>query len=231
MTEPKNFFPKTSWTEKLRSSSRSVLWVIGISLLLNLLGYWIHLAMGTPFETIYLDPVPELGGDFSIGILSQVGIMLWSAAGAVFLLGGFLVRKKGQQSPWAEFLIGSGILSLLLGLDDALLIHEQIMPVFLGIKEKPVFTFYALVILIYYMWFFRTIVETDLILLGLTLLSFGLSLGIDLLPNNLHTQVAAFEDVPKVAGIVAWLVYAIKTSSMAVLDNTKPAEHLEVTNG
>jgi hypothetical protein len=231
LTEPLNISPKTNLYAKLRSSLKSILWVLGISSVLNLIGYWIHLTMGTPFETIYLDPVPELGGDFSIGMLSQVGIMLWSAAGAVFLLGGYLIRNNGRQSSWMLFLIASGILSLLMGLDDSLLIHEQIMPVFLGIKEKPVFTVYGLAILIYYLWFFRIIVETDLILLGLTLFSFGLSLGIDLLPHELHAQVAAFEDVPKLAGIVAWLVYAIKTSSMAVLEKTQSAENLEVTNG
>lgn len=77
---------------------------------------------------LFRDPL-ELGGPADThpwkGAFSVLGVACWSAAAAVCLLTGALLRAVGYDRRRATFLIATGGLFAVLGIDDGLLIHDH----------------------------------------------------------------------------------------------------------
>jgi len=146
-----------------------------------------------------------------IGLLSQLGIMLWSATiGVCFLAAAILSHiKQCRQAYW--FLLGSGLLCLWLTLDDALLFHEDLFPYYLHIPQFLVYIGYAVIFSSYLLYFRQSILMTDYLLLLLSVFLLGSSVILDqFFPfSNLETFV---EDSLKFMGIIFWLAYFTHTA-------------------
>ena len=109
----------------------------------------------------------------------------------------------------------SGLLTLCLGLDDAFLIHEQVMPHF-GIRQRIVLTTYGCFTLGYLIFFRRLIIlETRYRLLVLALLFFATSLVLDVF-EPFDYYLVLFEDGFKMVGIVTWTTYFVSVADRAV---------------
>jgi len=109
---------------------------IGIVLLFHFLG-------GIPIGNLTRDPSAVMGAPFYIGILSQAGIFFWSASAAICMFSAKIISKHPDSYKLKRFLFVSGLLTMLLGLDDIFLFHESVYPYYLGIHEKVVYATYA----------------------------------------------------------------------------------------
>lgn len=172
---------------------------------------------GTSLSQLTRDPSTVSKSRFYIGILSNFGIMLWAAATAICFFGVFLLMDGNNHHQFIDFLFLSGIFSLILTLDDAFLIHETVLPDYFGIPEIWVFLGYFIIGAGYLLYFFRRILNTDYLLLALSLLFFGLSIFMDIVfpYSNLETFV---EDSFKFLGIVFWLAYFSRVTLNTVYD-------------
>ena len=197
---------------QFKGSWKAVLIIAAISGFLILLGIGISRWIGTPLRAIYRDPVAALHSDFSIGLLSQVGGLMWISAASVFLFSGLALKGLGLLPREVEFLISCGILTLMLGLDDVFLFHEQVWHAITGLKENYLFAIYGLVIIGFGVRNFRTVLNTEILLVGLSAFFIALSFGIDMQEKNLGINFLVVEDIYKMIGIVSWLVYAWRTS-------------------
>jgi len=174
----------------------------------------LHWWKGIPLAVLTRDPAAVKGLPFYTGILSNIGIVLWSAATALCLFSAWLVTARRTASPLGRFLYASGLFTMFLLWDDLLQLHEYVLPR-LGISEHLVYGAYASMALLYLFGFGRIILATEYPLLGLALIFFGLSVTVDVFyPPSAHQYL--WEDGAKFIGIVTWLLYFTRVSGGAL---------------
>ncbi len=146
-----------------------------------------------------------------VGFVSNLGILLWCSVTAICFFTYLLTSRKPKLfrlSP--SFFSWSAVISSILLFDDLLLIHEKIVPKYLGISQNTVFMIYGLLILAYFVRWRRQILQTEYLFLLVSLVFFALSIFLDIahLPISHHTF---FEDSFKFMGILNWSAYYIQT--------------------
>jgi len=195
--------------------------IILFDLLVSIAVYIVGTISHIPLENITNDPAAVYGNYF-IGDLSNLGIMLWAAAASICFLGAILLHQISSKS---RFLFYSGMLTTLLALDDALMFHEIIVD-YLYIPEWLVYVSYLLLIVIYIIYFRREILTlTDYPILALALLFFVVSITSNLFFQSFpsHDLEPFLKDNAKFYGITLWLYYFFLT----VVKLLKP--HINVT--
>lgn len=159
-----------------------------------------------PLRNLTADPVAILNARFYFGFLSQLGIFMWAAMIAICFLMARVLPLHAKNYPIRRFFLWSGLFILLLSLDDVFLLHESVFPAYLGMPEVVTYTLYA-GLAAAYLWHFRKVIlRSDYTFLALCLTSFGLSLGLDILPSP-YIVAHLFEEGLKFIGLVAWLAY------------------------
>lgn len=195
-------------------------------LLLGLLGLYatatlaliaLSAATGTPLAVLTRDVAASVGAKFYIGLLSNVGALLWCAAATTCLVGAAVLRRFPAQRECAGFLLGSGALMTALGLDDFFMLHEVVYPR-LGLQEGVLIGFYALGLLALTLRYRAVLLDSDILLW----LIGGLLFGASVLVDGFVRDATAFEDIPKVAGVCTWLCYYWRLA-MARLDAEVPS--------
>lgn len=148
------------------------------------------------------------------GLLSNLGLILWSATAAVCLFAA--AASRPQHARRSRFLLFGGLLSAYLLLDDFFQVHEVIAPQYLGIRERYVYLALAASLLAYLLTFRDVIVATHWPALLLALGFFAASAGSDaavalLLPPRTATPDWQFfvEDGAKWLGICSWCHYFV----------------------
>ena len=150
------------------------------------------------------DPLQTAKFPWYTGILSNLGVILWSVAIGCSFLGAILLSANRQKF-W--FLIASGALSTVLAVDDMFMLHDHVLPHRLHIPEKILYLSYGLIIVIYVFYFFRDIIsDKSFVILGSALLFLGTSMVMDAaIP---YTSLEKFiADSIKFIGIAFWLTY------------------------
>lgn len=172
----------------------------------------VGLLVDKPLSILTRDPAGTAGTGAYTGVLSTTGVMLWAAATAICFFGAAQLRAGNSRA--TRFLFFGGVVSLLLTLDDALLLHEQVLP---RLFIPEVITYLALMaaVGVYVVSFLRLILRTDYLLLAASVFFVGLMVALDqALP---FTELGTFvEDGLKFAGIVFWLAYFSITASKMV---------------
>jgi hypothetical protein len=177
-------------------------------------------AADIPLRQFMLDPTEFMHAPFYTGILANLGILLWAATASICLFTAlFLPQLVGKA--WRDFFLVSGLLTLLLLFDDLLRIHDEILPVYLGIKGDILGIGYVFLITLYLLRYRTLIIQYPYTFLILALGLFGLSVALDVAPVALKHRFAVadlllFEDSPKLLGIANWLAYFAHLSASVV---------------
>lgn len=168
-----------------------------------------------PFGFFSREPSEVLGAPWYTGFLFHVGLLVWFASAVACLFAGWLVAsQRGRLA--ALPLLAAGAFCLVLAIDDALRLHEEVIPSKLGIPKIGTYTVYAAVFGAW-LWVFRDFVRrSDWPLLAFAALMLGASVVLDRVfeANQRHL----FEDGAKFVGIVAWSAYFVRTAFACALD-------------
>jgi hypothetical protein len=195
---------------KFTSLRRSLFTIYIPSLVFLLLIFIIGLNVGIPIEDFTRDPNAVTEVNPFIGAVSQVGLFLWSFTAAVCLFMVYIARKQ-KNKRIKNFFLFSAVITLVLLLDDAFLLHEVVFPDYLAISQKVVYGSYVLLIA-YYLFSQRNVIfKTNLAVLFIAFTFFGLSVFFDVAVKTIPHQTL-YEDGFKLLGIVSWLIYFVKTS-------------------
>lgn len=188
----------------------SVICVIGV--------YSLSQATGVPLAKLTRDPATVTNSYFYVGILSNLGILLWSASTAICFFGALLLNSDQRSRQSTVFLFCSGLICLLLTLDDTFLFHEEVFPTYLKIPEAGVYLIYMVILAGYFFYFLPNLLSTDYLLLIVAGFFLGASIFIDAaLPfSNTETFV---EDCLKFSGIVFLLGYFSHTTAAIIRRN------------
>lgn len=164
------------------------------------------------------DPAAATGYPAYIGFVSQFGLILWSATAMASLLAYWVCHGTNtDEFPFdisPTFLLSSASLTILLGVDDAFMLHDRIFPEF-GVHELFFYILYGSAGIGYLLIFLRTILRTEFLLLLSALALFALSVFTDLL-FEVGESPLWFEDGTKGIGILCWFFYHIRTSAMVL---------------
>jgi len=154
------------------------------------------------------------------GFISNLGIMIWTAAAAVCLFAAAVFAQANARAlMW--FALSAGLLNGLLALDDAFLLHEDVLPRF-GVPQNLVLATYIALGLAYAAASWRIILAADYVILFVAGAAIVVSLLIDIvfsshLPNHIY-----IEDSAKFFGIFSWASFHITTLFFLLTDTLKP---------
>jgi hypothetical protein len=132
-----------------------------------------------PTEMLW-DPIMAAGGEpseFYLGLFSNLGVVLWTAAAAICLFAASEVTA-GTDRRARRFLLYAGLFTLLLMLDDLFMLHENYI-------DHVFYILYGMGLLYYVIRFFGLIVRLDVVLFALTIPLFGNAVLLDLAPWRL----------------------------------------------
>lgn len=165
----------------------------------------------TGFEVMEIlrDPAQQSGESSFIGFLSNIGIWLWVSASAISFFS-VLTNDFKFNKNLKELLFLTGVLSILLAIDDFFLIHDRY------IKQEICFIVYAIFagsILIRHYKLILKIEGFAFLFAGLLL---ALSIFTDLIQSHIpikYSYSQVFEEGFKFIGATTWLYFTARVAS------------------
>lgn len=175
----------------------------------------ISLKKQIPLRMFLSDPASIMQAPLWVGIVSNLGILFWSATAAICLFAAARLRKqKGEREPYAFFLF-AGVLTTVLDLDDLLQFHEWIAPKRLHVPELAMYAAYALVTLYFLIRFRNLIFKTEFLLLLFALAAFSMHNGIDSWFKEIRAE-RLLKEGNKLLGILTWFAYFSRAAYQAL---------------
>lgn len=148
---------------------------------------------------------------FYAGFITKIGVVLWVITASVSLFGYAVLEPSLRGADAARFLLASGTMSAILGVDDFFMFHETIAPRGLGVPEKFVLASYVLLIagiVLRLRQFVLSVV--DGLLVG-ALACFAGSLAVDLFwGSRPYARYYLLEDGLKFVGITLWTAFHLR---------------------
>lgn len=199
----------------MRANDRPYLVITVVSSVLLGAVLFLHVWKNIPVGHLTADPI-ALADELPVysGFLSQVGILIWSAAASICFFCAKRLWHTRAERELKRFLVVSGAFTLWLALDDMFLLHETVFPL-IGIPQNIVLGSYIILTLAYLFAFRRAIGETNFLLLAVSLSFFAVSVTLDVFKPFKHS-LTFFEEGAKLIGIVAWTVYFIGVGEYAI---------------
>ncbi len=147
------------------------------------------------------------------GLLSNLGILLWSVSASICLFVAIAARPNIGKRDFG-FLLSSALLSGWLLFDDWFLFHETLAYWHLGVEEEWVKLSLVIVFAFYLLHFRKFILRTSYIFLIAAAGLFLSSILVDVFfEETLNLQwVVFFEDALKWLGICFWCSYYVDTA-------------------
>ena len=175
---------------------------------------------GVPVSKFTGDPALVMRAHPLVGVVSNIGVLLWSATVTICFFSAAHIRRKDEMRELYLFLLASGFFTMLLMFDDLFMLHDELFPEYLHFPQNLVYLVYMGIALFYLFRYRASILKTDYVLFFLALGFFALSVGMDFVqPNKAHALLSAhylFEDGFKLLGITGWLGYFARTAFRAV---------------
>ena len=194
------------------------------------------------FDTgaIFRDTASVLDGHPLVGVMSNVGIVLWWLAAGICLFTLSLSRWLALDRPVRVFLLTSGLLTVLLALDDQFLFHDELGPQIFGLRERYVMLGYLVLVGAWLLLNLRVIRRSEWLIPAVAMACFagsiasdyivqmGLSSG-DEIGIGLDWGIV-IEDGLKFMGIAGWAAYLIRFSRHQVRDRFKQVSRADANS-
>lgn len=197
----------------------------GIAGLLSMLAAW----SPVPISYLFREPYSIGHMPLYVGLISNFGALLWSCTIGICLFT-YIVLKTSAEASAGNVLLFPAAFSLVLLLDDVLMIHERVIGPLLPNGQLITYLVYGLAT-IYFVLRYRRVLLTSSP--GVLLLSVGLlggSAGLDVLKEVFSVSLLAahqhiiVEDGLKLMGIATWLYYFGYLSCVSLEQHWRPAE-------
>lgn len=166
--------------------------------------------MDIEIEKFTADPITTFDSHPFVGVVSNLGALLWCTTAVVCIFSYFILRNKIPKKS-ASFLLWSGLLTAMLLFDDLFMFHDYLAITHLNIEQTTVYIVYLILSITWFIYFFDEVRTNDFMILLLAGLFLGLSvIGDFVLPQEGIAYM--FEDASKFFGIVTWTIYFIRIS-------------------
>lgn len=184
---------------------------------------------GFTMRDLMADPYALTNSSPFFGFISNLGVLILCSTSSICLFTASVVRKNnnGAKSDYYYFLVFSGMVALVLTLDDWLAIHEEvpysILSLFIEFKrtkarqnflEFLTFAVYGMAILLYLYRFRKIFLQKEYLILLFAFVFFALSLIFDFLPIWQDYYVP--EEGCKLLGIVTFSAFYIRACQQRI---------------
>jgi hypothetical protein len=200
------------------------------SFLFIILVWRISKVFGIDIYELTADPAEVVGKPPYVGLISNIGNLLWCATAAICIFSAFLTKlDRDGFRRWFTFLLSSGVLTTFLLLDDMFQLHEYYHIIFFGSDNFPLkdralqnlfeafyFIVYFGCFTFYLAYYSKLIKCTEYLFLTLAFFFFGLSVVIDIITPESMPMHDLTEDSFKLLGIISWSAYLSKTCSLVI---------------
>lgn len=181
----------------------------------------VSLTSDVPVAYFLRDSAGTLQVPAYIGVVSNLGVLLWCACAAVCFFGSVVLRKAAVRKEWAAFFMAAGLVTTVLLVDDLFMLHENVSQLYWRFGEKTVFALFGGMFLLFLVKFWRTIASTEFLVFVIACGFLGMSVAFDQLNEPFGDNVPAIrlllEDGAKLLGILTWLVYFARTCMSQIL--------------
>ena len=178
-----------------------------------------------PLLDLVRDPSYVSDSPWWTGSISLIGLLLWAAAAGMLLLTGVVLRDGGEPRR-ARFFLASAALVGWLGVDDAVLVHEEILPDEVGDPRRVVLVLYGAVAAAWALRFRRELAR-DGALMAIVAGGFAASVlldNADTLPGiPAGYGVAVAEDYTKYVALSALLAWALLVTRRELVEVRRTA--------
>ena len=171
--------------------------------------FWFGKSNGVEVSDLTRDTAAVLHGHPYDGLVSMLGLFLWSASAAVCFLTYSVIKQS--NSVMKGVLLYGGALSLFLGLDDCFQLHEEVFIYAFPFAEKLFYLVYIGSIIGYFFRFINELFSTKFLFWVGALCLFLISMLLDNVDPFVSHQVY-YEDCCKFAGIFLWLMFYVNTA-------------------
>jgi tetratricopeptide (TPR) repeat protein len=207
---------KSGFTMKMLSARQLLITLVpSVSILAALVVANVFFQVGIPSMTqdvAFIAKIHPL-----VGILSNLGILLWCATASICFFAAITLHNIKQIDTFRFFLF-SAVLSTYLLFDDFFQIHEYLAPHYLGLNEKVITAALGIALAAYLIAFRRIILRTNFIILASAIVFFAVSIVVDNIFHVLLSQLIGYEwkvfieDGTKWLGIACWCSYHVYTA-------------------
>lgn len=166
-------------------------------------------AAGIRMVLLSRDPAQTEDFPIYIGLISNLGALMWCASGTVSLFTWGVLRRDPARTEHSSFARYLGCMTLFLLADDFWLLHEVVFPTYIGGPQDLLMGLYpVLIVWLFYRYRALLVAETQYVLLLVGIGLLGLSMVIDVVPSPVGTDI---EDAVKVLGIATYTYYCFLT--------------------
>lgn len=173
------------------------------------------IAANYPFKSgdFTRDPAQIMGGSPFFGVLSNLGILIWSIAASVSLFAAALLKRINSRPDLFWFFLFSGLITAFLVLDDLFILHDEVFPRYLNIPRMLVLSAYMIILVAYVGAFLRTMLNTEYFILLISFILLIASVAFDMIPRYARFRGFYFvEDGFKFLGILLWTLYFVSSA-------------------
>jgi hypothetical protein len=174
------------------------------------------------YQELFNDSADIVGFHPFFGMVSMLGLFGWAAAaGTSFLT--YAVIRDDDTGALRRFFFMAGVFTLFLMVDDAFMLHEQVLPRGLGIRERYIKIAYLIAAGAFGIVFIKQLLYNNPVLLIGAGLFFASSFVFD---NPVVLSALGFfesgfvlyviEDGAKFTGIALWLTWLFRTSLQTI---------------
>jgi hypothetical protein len=174
------------------------------------------------YQELFNDPADIVGFHPFFGMVSTLGLFGWAAAAGISFLT-YAVIRDDDPGALRRFFFTAGVFTLFLMVDDAFMLHEQVLPKGLGIRERYIKMAYLVAAGAFGIVFVKQLLSNNPVLLVAAGLFFASSFVFDnpAVLGALGFFKAEFvlyviEDGSKFTGIVLWLTWLFRTSLQTI---------------
>jgi hypothetical protein len=174
------------------------------------------------YQELFNDPADIVGFHPFFGMVSMLGLFGWAAAAGISFLT-YAVIRDDDPGALRRFFFTAGVFTLFLMMDDAFMLHEQVLPRGLGIRERYIKMAYLVAAGAFGIVFMKQLLSNNPVLLIAAGLFFAGSFAFD---NPVVLSALGFfesgfvlyvvEDGSKFTGIVLWLTWLFRTSLQTI---------------
>jgi hypothetical protein len=163
-------------------------------------------------DALLRDPAAQYLFNPLSGLISYLGVLALIGASAICLFAALRTRHG------SHYLSAIGLFGLAIATDDLFLLHEVILPHWVGVPEKIVISAWGILALAIWIRYRKDILSRDTTGLALALVLLAGSVFLDaLLLDGLLAHIA--EDGLKFVGLILWSSYWITRAGLALEDS------------
>ena len=194
------------------SINKALRWSLIPALLVYVASLSLSGLAGIKGQLVLRDLAQTCGTPAGVGLLSNLGYLLWLAAAAVALFTAYS-GQPGVRGKQRELLACGGWFSLILCIDDMFLLHDRY------IGQTFLYAMYMMFTVLIATRYRRQLMDRrgELFLLAVALL--GASIGIDQFQRDLpfkYETVQLVEEGAKFLGIATWVLYWWQASTQSL---------------